>query len=83
MKISISELRPQEAIQDLEPVVAGAIVGGSTGVTIFADSFAEGDFTIAKTDTNAYSFSFETDVAEYSFSLGLGYALSFSANAKA
>lgn len=77
MKIAISELEPQD-IKDIEPMTGGAIIGGKTGATIFAESFATGDVTITQSDSDVYTFSYKSDRGVYNLSLGFGYAFGFS-----
>ena len=78
MKISISEIQPQEVFSDISYATAGEIVGGKTSAAIEVESSAFGDIAITKSDANAYSFSYESNRGKYSFSFAFGYALGFS-----
>ena len=78
MKIAISELKPQEALIDIDSIAGEVVVGGETQVEIFSAATASGDLTFTKSKGNVYSFEYKSKRGVYSGSLGFGYALAFS-----
>lgn len=82
MKIAISELEPQEIMNDLAPEVGGAIVGGGTSASVWASATAFGDVAVTVSDGNVYNYEYENEYGKFSFSVAVGYAYGYSAEYK-